>query len=311
MHRQSSTLLTLAFLLLPLSSFVSAGLDSRADSGSGSGIGSGSGSGSGSDSGNLNGNLNPNINANANANQNQNQNQNQNENYNQNTNTNTNTNVNINDNDNNFYNINFNNNHGDDDDDPSPHVVYTTEIVTALTTYCPFATKIEHNGITYTVTEASTLTITDCPCTVSHALPGLALTPAILPQSPDPSPAAPPILPGNILAASSSPSPSPSPPAGILPLPSAIFPPQSFPALNNAEILAASSPPSGLLPLANPAPTDTDTSDSFASFPLPSEVGGAGSDDFSAAGTGTGVGARRNNFSAPRGDASGGGVAWD
>jgi hypothetical protein len=41
-------------------------------------------------------------------------------------------------------------------------------VVTALTTFCPYATKLTHNGITYTVTEATTLTITDCPCTVTR-----------------------------------------------------------------------------------------------------------------------------------------------
>lgn len=33
--------------------------------------------------------------------------------------------------------------------------VYTTEVVTAYTTYCPEATKITHGGVTYTVTEVS------------------------------------------------------------------------------------------------------------------------------------------------------------
>ncbi|CAD0013215.1 unnamed protein product [Aureobasidium pullulans] len=46
---------------------------------------------------------------------------------------------------------------------PANGTVYTTEIVTALTTYCPAATT---NGKTYTVSSATTLTITDCPCTV-------------------------------------------------------------------------------------------------------------------------------------------------
>ncbi|EME80958.1 uncharacterized protein MYCFIDRAFT_183196 [Pseudocercospora fijiensis CIRAD86] len=44
---------------------------------------------------------------------------------------------------------------------------YTTEVVTQLTTYCPQATQITHGGVTYTVTEATTLTITNCPCTVT------------------------------------------------------------------------------------------------------------------------------------------------
>lgn len=45
-------------------------------------------------------------------------------------------------------------------------VVYTTEVHTAYTTVCPEATKVTFNGQTYTVTEATTLTITNCPCTV-------------------------------------------------------------------------------------------------------------------------------------------------
>lgn len=45
-------------------------------------------------------------------------------------------------------------------------VVYTTEVHTQYTTVCPTPTKVTYNGKTYTVTEATTLTITDCPCTV-------------------------------------------------------------------------------------------------------------------------------------------------
>lgn len=47
------------------------------------------------------------------------------------------------------------------------NVTYTTEVVTAYTTYCPAATQITQNGKTYTATEATTLTITDCPCTIT------------------------------------------------------------------------------------------------------------------------------------------------
>lgn len=46
------------------------------------------------------------------------------------------------------------------------NVTYTTEVVTAITTYCPEPTTVEYGGTTYTITEATTLTITDCPCTV-------------------------------------------------------------------------------------------------------------------------------------------------
>lgn len=41
-----------------------------------------------------------------------------------------------------------------------------TSVVTKFTTYCPEPTHVTMNNKTYTVTEACTLTITDCPCTV-------------------------------------------------------------------------------------------------------------------------------------------------
>ncbi|KAM3519999.1 hypothetical protein MY4038_009590 [Beauveria bassiana] len=53
----------------------------------------------------------------------------------------------------------------------SPNIVYTTEVVTALTTYCPASTTLTFNSKTYTVTSATTLTITDCPCTVHKPVP--------------------------------------------------------------------------------------------------------------------------------------------
>lgn len=58
----------------------------------------------------------------------------------------------------------------DDDyeyDSDHSNMTYTTSIVTAYTTYCPEATKITYGTHTYTVTEATTLTIEDCPCTVT------------------------------------------------------------------------------------------------------------------------------------------------
>jgi len=54
--------------------------------------------------------------------------------------------------------------------------VYTTEVVTAYTTYCPEATEITHGGVTYTVTEATTLTITNCPCTVTKPVSSAVVT---------------------------------------------------------------------------------------------------------------------------------------
>jgi hypothetical protein len=50
---------------------------------------------------------------------------------------------------------------------PAGNVTYTTEVVTAYETYCPAPTTITYGQSTYTVSEATTLTITDCPCTIS------------------------------------------------------------------------------------------------------------------------------------------------
>jgi len=53
--------------------------------------------------------------------------------------------------------------------------VYTTQVVTAITTVCPaptagpYTTTIHTN--VYTVSSATTITITDCPCTVSSKVP--------------------------------------------------------------------------------------------------------------------------------------------
>lgn len=44
---------------------------------------------------------------------------------------------------------------------------YTTEVVQSYETYCAGPTDVYHNGKTYHVTEATTLTITDCPCTIT------------------------------------------------------------------------------------------------------------------------------------------------
>lgn len=45
-----------------------------------------------------------------------------------------------------------------------------TEVVDVYTTYCPGPTQITHGSKTYTVTEPTTLTITDCPCTVTKPI---------------------------------------------------------------------------------------------------------------------------------------------
>ena len=45
-------------------------------------------------------------------------------------------------------------------------VDYVTDVVTSYTTYCPEATVLTYNSVTYTITEATTLTVTNCPCTI-------------------------------------------------------------------------------------------------------------------------------------------------
>ncbi|GAB0136175.1 hypothetical protein EsDP_00004487 [Epichloe bromicola] len=50
--------------------------------------------------------------------------------------------------------------------------VYTTEVVTKLTTFCPAATTFVMGNKTYAVTTPTTLTITDCPCTIRKPVPG-------------------------------------------------------------------------------------------------------------------------------------------
>merc|ERR1712000_444034 len=57
-----------------------------------------------------------------------------------------------------------------------PKPVYTTEVVTKLTTYCPEPPTLTFNNKTYTVTEPTTLTVTDCPCTVTKSHTGPAPT---------------------------------------------------------------------------------------------------------------------------------------
>ncbi|KAL2061721.1 hypothetical protein VTL71DRAFT_7099 [Oculimacula yallundae] len=72
-------------------------------------------------------------------------------------------------------------------------VAYETITTSALTTYCPYATTIVQNSKTYTVTEATTLTITDCPCTIVKPAP----YPTGAPPAPYPAgPASKPVGPG-------------------------------------------------------------------------------------------------------------------
>jgi len=56
--------------------------------------------------------------------------------------------------------------------------VYVTEVVNEYTTYCPEATNIVYGTNTYTVTEPTTLVISDCPCTVTK--PVISITSSVI-----------------------------------------------------------------------------------------------------------------------------------
>jgi len=45
--------------------------------------------------------------------------------------------------------------------------VWVTDVVDTYVTVCPASTQLTFNGVTYTATKSQTLTITNCPCTVS------------------------------------------------------------------------------------------------------------------------------------------------
>ncbi|KAH0290812.1 hypothetical protein M436DRAFT_77765 [Aureobasidium namibiae CBS 147.97] len=62
---------------------------------------------------------------------------------------------------------------------PMNGTVYTTEVVTALTTVCPaptsggvYTTTIANN--VYTVKSATTITVTNCPCTLTKPATSMA-----------------------------------------------------------------------------------------------------------------------------------------
>lgn len=50
-----------------------------------------------------------------------------------------------------------------------------TTIVSSFTTVCPSSTKFSTNGVTYTATGGETITVTDCPCTLSRTTTNAAI----------------------------------------------------------------------------------------------------------------------------------------
>ncbi|KAK1840783.1 hypothetical protein CCHR01_16601, partial [Colletotrichum chrysophilum] len=64
------------------------------------------------------------------------------------------------------------------------HTSYTTIVTTAYETYCPSPTTFVHHNVTYTATTATTLTITNCPCTITTHQPPPYTTTKTLPPPP-------------------------------------------------------------------------------------------------------------------------------
>ena len=60
----------------------------------------------------------------------------------------------------------------------APAPVYTTKVVTAYTTYCPDSTTWTEHGKTYSVTSATTVTVTHCPGGCTRTVPVTTSTPS-------------------------------------------------------------------------------------------------------------------------------------
>ncbi|KAI4603017.1 hypothetical protein KJ359_005807 [Pestalotiopsis sp. 9143b] len=54
--------------------------------------------------------------------------------------------------------------------------VTSTVVVAELVTFCPAATTLSFNGVEYTATEGETVTVTNCPCTLTTTLPTITST---------------------------------------------------------------------------------------------------------------------------------------
>ncbi|KAI0159096.1 hypothetical protein BJ166DRAFT_322534 [Pestalotiopsis sp. NC0098] len=54
--------------------------------------------------------------------------------------------------------------------------VTSTVVVAELVTFCPAATTLSFNGVEYTATDGETVTVTNCPCTLTTTLPTITST---------------------------------------------------------------------------------------------------------------------------------------
>ncbi|KAI1135133.1 hypothetical protein F5Y05DRAFT_182980 [Hypoxylon sp. FL0543] len=62
--------------------------------------------------------------------------------------------------------------------------VWTTVIETDYTTYCPSPTTFAYQNVTYTATSETTITVTNCPCTVTYSTPPPVTTTSYPPVPP-------------------------------------------------------------------------------------------------------------------------------
>ncbi|KAI2784631.1 hypothetical protein F4815DRAFT_453671 [Daldinia loculata] len=61
--------------------------------------------------------------------------------------------------------------------------VWTTVVETDYTTYCPSPTTFAWQNVTYTATTETTLTITNCPCTITYSQPPPITTTSYFPPT--------------------------------------------------------------------------------------------------------------------------------
>ncbi|KAK2679754.1 hypothetical protein RAB80_004935 [Fusarium oxysporum f. sp. vasinfectum] len=180
-------------------------------------------------------------------------------------------------------------------------------IVTTITSdysfYCPEPSTFHHKNVTYTATEPTYLTITNCPCTVTYTQniksPGTAVYPTAPPGQPMPptppvmssSAPAPPLPPDkpapppsdSVLCAFSStsnpqvyapaPAPEPSPPKATVPAAGTLPPPPPPSNLERPAVppsQAASPPvnPTGIIEASVPSAAANKVSGSFGAFVL-------------------------------------------
>jgi len=121
-------------------------------------------------------------------------------------------------------------------------VAYVTDVVTAYTTVCPAATQLTFNGVTYTVTASTTLTVTNCPCTIVKPVTTSAVVAA-------PSPA--PVYPNGTAPAATTPAAAAPPAVGTTAAKPSASPPATVSASGGNKAFALSGASlAGLLGLA-------------------------------------------------------------